>query len=201
MRMWMFNPENMCHKHLLGEHVECHMLLGTVIKGKNFQGYINNNLFEPSSLKTRHDQLADDMIRRGYNHKSPLELPDNYKSYFSDEQWNFKINNTLSAVDLLKRCDKCSKGYIKEVIPEYKYPEDIYETTIAKLNIKIDILNKKVLPWRKDMHSAIYAIKNLFNIESYDETIKIAEVFLQYARKGTLDVIPEEVLNFIRKDI
>ena len=28
MRMWMVNPGFMCNKHLLGEHVECHMLVG-----------------------------------------------------------------------------------------------------------------------------------------------------------------------------
>lgn len=33
MRMWLVPPSHMCRKHLLGEHVELHMLLGTLKKG------------------------------------------------------------------------------------------------------------------------------------------------------------------------
>ena len=35
MRMWLVPPSHMCRKHLLGEHVELHMLLGTLKKGKS----------------------------------------------------------------------------------------------------------------------------------------------------------------------
>jgi len=28
MRMWMLNPKALCRKHLMGEHVEIHMLVG-----------------------------------------------------------------------------------------------------------------------------------------------------------------------------
>jgi hypothetical protein len=41
MRMWMVWPELMCRKHLLGEHVEIHMLLGALNKGHRVQGFIN----------------------------------------------------------------------------------------------------------------------------------------------------------------
>ena len=41
MRMWMVNPEILCRKHLLGEHVELHMLVGWIIKGKSIQGYLD----------------------------------------------------------------------------------------------------------------------------------------------------------------
>jgi hypothetical protein len=30
MRMWMVPPKVMCRKHLLGEHVEIHMLAGSL---------------------------------------------------------------------------------------------------------------------------------------------------------------------------
>lgn len=38
MRMWNINPRYMCRKHLLGEHVETHMLVGSLRKEKSVQG-------------------------------------------------------------------------------------------------------------------------------------------------------------------
>jgi len=72
MRMWNVDPQKMCRKHLLGEHVECHMFVGAINKGLSIKGYINNDLLEPQTLRQRHDLLVTEMIRRGYNHKSPL---------------------------------------------------------------------------------------------------------------------------------
>ena len=34
MRMWMIDPTMLCTKHLLGEHVELHMFVGTINKNK-----------------------------------------------------------------------------------------------------------------------------------------------------------------------
>jgi hypothetical protein len=46
MRMWMVPTKIMCDKHLLGEHVEHHMFLGSLKQGFNLDGYVKNNLFE-----------------------------------------------------------------------------------------------------------------------------------------------------------
>lgn len=76
MRMWMLPPEIMCRKHLLGEHVEMHMLVGTLRKGISTQGYVDNQLVELDKIRERHDALVAEMEIRGYNHKSPLpEIP------------------------------------------------------------------------------------------------------------------------------
>ena len=40
MRMWMLPTAGMCRKHLLGEHVELHMLLGSLRRGKNIEGFL-----------------------------------------------------------------------------------------------------------------------------------------------------------------
>jgi hypothetical protein len=72
MRMWMVNPVEMCRRHLLGEHVECHMFLGTLRRGRSLAGYIRNGLVELRRLRARHDELAREMRRRGYRHASPL---------------------------------------------------------------------------------------------------------------------------------
>ncbi len=72
MRMWMVDPRGMCRRHLLGEHVECHMFLATFRLGRSLAGYVRNGLVELDRLKARHDALAAEMLRRGYRHRSPL---------------------------------------------------------------------------------------------------------------------------------
>lgn len=52
MRMWMVPPRHMCRKHLLGEHVELHMFVGSIKNGVRVEGYLANNLGD-------HDQIRD----------------------------------------------------------------------------------------------------------------------------------------------
>lgn len=104
MRMWMVAPEIMCRKHLLGEHVEIHMIVGALRKHKNLTGYFKPVvLIELESLQLRHNQLVKEMERRGYNHKSPL--PD-YVYTRSD-----KVDVNRSLLDLLNRCSQCEERY------------------------------------------------------------------------------------------
>lgn len=117
MRMWMVDPATMCRKHLLGEHVEMHMLLGSMKKGTSLHGFAYNNLIEPSWLINRHEAVANEMIARGYNHKSPmdeeevrlllLELPPEVRSA--------RVIRDASLDDLHARCPDCQgrwKAYI-----------------------------------------------------------------------------------------
>ena len=108
MRMWLVDPSIMCRQHLLGEHNELHMFIGTLRKEKSITGYIENDLIEPASIKLRHDQLVEEMIKRGYNHKTPITdnllellnyLPTEYIEHIIDKDNSLKI--------LLSRCDKC----------------------------------------------------------------------------------------------
>jgi hypothetical protein len=111
MRMWMVNPKNMCRKHLLGEHLECHMFAGTLKKEISINGYISNNLFEPTSLISRHDDLRNEIIRRGYNHKSEININEviNSCQLLSESQMNFHIDKIKSYNDLISRCSECKK--------------------------------------------------------------------------------------------
>lgn len=107
MRMWMVDPKIMCKKHLLGEHVETHMFMGCMAKGKKLQGYIDNNLFEVQSLFYRHLELSQEIEDRGYKHKSVMNLGNyllHYKKYT-----NVKIDREQSLSDLLDRCSECRK--------------------------------------------------------------------------------------------
>ena len=106
MRMWMIDPKLMCQKHLCGEHVETHMFLGALKKGSKLDGYLNGNLFEPRSLKERHDALASEMTRRGYNHKSPLTVDESLLQCLGDA-CEIKIDREKASSDLFSRCEKC----------------------------------------------------------------------------------------------
>ncbi len=103
MRQWMVDPKLLCRKHLLGEHVEHHMFMGTIKKGISVEGYLRDGLLEPRKLHQRHEELVVEMERRGYNHKSPL--PDVDTSHLRDG----KISIERNIEDLRNRCDECAK--------------------------------------------------------------------------------------------
>jgi hypothetical protein len=101
MRMWNIHPKKMCNKHLLGEHVECHMFVGCLNKNKNIQGYLDKGLVEVHNIKKRHNNLVKEMKARGFNHKSPLPK---YKMKKAG-----KINAKKNFIELNKRCKECKK--------------------------------------------------------------------------------------------
>ena len=73
MRMWMLPTAGMCRKHLLGEHVELHMLLGSMRRGKNIEGFLSGGLVDPQRIFARHQELVAEMTRRGFKHNSPID--------------------------------------------------------------------------------------------------------------------------------
>lgn len=77
MRIWDIDPEQLCRKHLLGEHRELHGLWNILTKHKGVGGYARHPetlrwAGKLNALKNRHDQLVNEMIKRGYQHQSPL---------------------------------------------------------------------------------------------------------------------------------
>lgn len=104
MRMWMTPPETMCRKHLLGEHVELHMLVGTINKGVSVEGFLTKNLLEPESLYARHAALVAEMKHRGYAHNSPLTA---MLRVLPDDQYKIKVDRQASLAELHRRCPEC----------------------------------------------------------------------------------------------
>jgi Pyrimidine dimer DNA glycosylase len=102
MRMWMVDPRRMCRKHLLGEHVELHMLVGTLRRGRSIAGFLAKRLVEPRSIERRHTALASEMVRRGYRHASPLQQPPRAP--------RGTVDRAVSAVELARRCPACKYG-------------------------------------------------------------------------------------------
>lgn len=106
MRMWMVDPRILCKKHLLGEHGEIHKHRHNFEKRHSMNKRIELGQIEPSSMKIRHDILAEEMLRRKYNHQSPYEQPD--ISYLPESQQTFMVDVDSSLRDLLNRCSECS---------------------------------------------------------------------------------------------
>lgn len=102
MRMWMLEPSILCRQHLLGEHVELHMLVGTIRRGVSLTGYLARGLIDTAKISARHDALVEEMTRRGYNHKSPLE--------YDDELALGSVDLEASMLELMRRCSRCSNG-------------------------------------------------------------------------------------------
>ncbi len=112
MRMWMVDPKLMCRKHLLGEHVEIHMFVSTILSGKSIKGYIKNNLIEPSKILERHEELVEEMKRRGYKHNSPLNdnVMEQIKNKLSESDYNTIIDKESSLLELKSRCKYFDNG-------------------------------------------------------------------------------------------
>ena len=134
MRMWMLPPETMCRKHLLGEHVELHMLLGSLRRGKNIDGFLAGKLVEPvippcadavvavagmffaalsgSSAATTAAigaSMIDEMERRGYRHASPLDEAECETLARRYGRTGTGIDAGANAAELARRCPECAK--------------------------------------------------------------------------------------------
>ena len=95
----MVEPGLLCRQHLMGEHVELHMLVGSLNKGRSVKGFIRDGLIEVQSVRDRHEQLASEMTRRGYNHQSPLP---EFNSFVAGS-----VNVYDNIEELKKRCTEC----------------------------------------------------------------------------------------------
>jgi hypothetical protein len=76
MRIWDIPPGQLCQKHLLGEHRELHAIWTILTTDK--KGYRNHPetkrwIGKLKALYNRHEELVQEMERRGYVHKSPLD--------------------------------------------------------------------------------------------------------------------------------
>jgi hypothetical protein len=79
------------------------MFVGTILKQISIYGYIQKGLCEVHSIKSRHDMLAEEMIKRGYTHNSFLP------SFNVWEEGYIDIENSYT--ELLHRCPECRSRY------------------------------------------------------------------------------------------
>lgn len=109
MRIWDLPVECLCRKHLLGEHNECHAIFNIITKGlKGFAKHPETMRWRGklAALYHQHYDIAFEMYRRGYHHKSELDamLVDTKQSNIQNEQWQ----TTEKQIELLRaRCPEC----------------------------------------------------------------------------------------------
>jgi hypothetical protein len=101
MRMWGVPAHLLCRQHLLGEHVEMHMFVGTIRKKISIQGYVDRGLVNPARIYQRHQELVVEMLARGMNHQSPLLSTRGQAQAAVDVPANIK--------ELYHRCPECRK--------------------------------------------------------------------------------------------
>lgn len=99
-RMWCVDPVLLCRQHLLGEHNELHKLVGSINRGHSVAGYVEQGYIDTSLIASRHEELAEELIRRGYSHESPLE--------YTDQLELGSVDVCASLAALSDRCDRCA---------------------------------------------------------------------------------------------
>jgi Zn-dependent M32 family carboxypeptidase len=103
----MVNPRIMCRQHLLGEHAEIHMFIGTINRKKSVKGYLQKGLLEVHNLFSRHNELVEEMKTRGYKHHSEVE-----------EEWKTAknagfIDRKQNLEEVINRCLNCKTRYLE----------------------------------------------------------------------------------------
>lgn len=76
MRIWDIEPIKLCNKHLLGEHRELHAIWNVLTKNKKGYAHHPETLRWRGKLRAlynRHVELVEEMVRRGFKHKSNLD--------------------------------------------------------------------------------------------------------------------------------
>jgi hypothetical protein len=101
MRMWMVDPRILCRNHLLGEHAEIHMFVWNIDRKHSVKGYLTKGFLETHNLYCRHEELAQELTKRGYRHNSPLI-----------EKWKRaehagSVDRKRSLEELVNRCANC----------------------------------------------------------------------------------------------
>jgi hypothetical protein len=106
----MIDPKLLCNKHLIGEHGELHKHLPSFRKGHKVEGRFNPVVqIQFQGYLERHDAIAEEMLNRGMNHKSPLkDLPDFKKLY--TQYYDLKVDKRISLTDLITRCKDCERN-------------------------------------------------------------------------------------------
>ena len=97
----MCDPRTLCRRHLLGEHGELHKHRHVFEKKYSIAG--RTGQIEPRAMETRHDELAAEMLQRGYNHNSPYDQPD-LTGY---DLTGHTVARDEALRELLRRCDAC----------------------------------------------------------------------------------------------
>lgn len=105
--LWLgIEVEKLCDQHLLGLHKEIHQESGTIDNHPHGEAILDGHYrlaqVDTTELVSRHNEVVDEMEKRGMNHQSPLEYKDEHGlivSGFPIEEYN--------KITLSNRCGEC----------------------------------------------------------------------------------------------
>lgn len=134
MRMWMIPSVLLCDQHLLGEHKEQHMLVGSILKGFSLQGYIDSEIVALHLIRERHEESVAEMDNRGFGHASELvDYP---------PQEPTRVDPRESIRELARRCIGCRRRMCER--PELLGVDKEYV---------LDLQERNVEPYKLPIHS------------------------------------------------
>ncbi len=91
----------MCDKHLLGQHIELHMIVGCIKKNKSLRGYLEKGLISLHNISYWHGRIIWEMANRGMNHRSPLKK-------FNESKYRMgNVDAKKNLKELASRCLNC----------------------------------------------------------------------------------------------
>jgi hypothetical protein len=99
--MWNVNPEFLCDQHLFTEHVNMHMMAVKIRQRVEMRSY----RLDSSKLQSRHDELAQELLKRGHRHRTPLKYEDGLNQNTLNPEQDLK--------DLVDRCVACRTRYFR----------------------------------------------------------------------------------------
>ena len=102
----------------MGEHNEMHMLVGSIKKHPHgeaiAQGHAKKGQINTALIQERHDALAAEMVRRGYDHDSPMEYDDELDIGKVTASRDPNIEAPDLKTELADRCIECRKRILSE---------------------------------------------------------------------------------------
>ena len=105
MRIWDVPQSKLCRNHLLGEHRELHAIWSVLTRHKKGYSHHPETLRWKGKLRAlyrKHDEIVSEMIKRGYQHRSPL----NHKLALGQARQSDFVNSIREQIKILrgKRC-------------------------------------------------------------------------------------------------
>ena len=130
----MIPSELLCDQHLLGEHKEQHMLVGSILKGISLQGYIDAELVALHLIRERHEESIAEMDKRGFGHASDLvDYP---------KQEPTRVDPRESIRELARRCLKCRRrmcDYPQLLGVDKEYVQDLQRRNVEPFKLPIEL--------------------------------------------------------------
>ena len=119
MRMWLVDPEVMCDTHLKREHHEIHQFV-SMLRGKwditdaaMIEKAISHTMMGqmfPQLIEERHDELAREIVARGDDHVSRIDVPEIVSNLPKPSvTTNLIDHNRYTLVHGRKDCDACRR--------------------------------------------------------------------------------------------